>query len=177
MPKIGKFGRSAACILLVLAVFAVYELRLFQWQVLRGDEFEQISLSNRTDTIEIEAARGEILDRERQRAGGQPLQLQHCIRLRWTWTTVPATQPSSRCWTCSWSGARRGRDRLPIVLAEDGTYQYAEDSESAIAALQESLELAEYATAEDCMSALTRRYDCQATPGRTPGTWCPCATP
>ena len=53
------------------------------------------------------------------------------------------------------------RDRLPIVLAEDGTYQYAEDSESAIAALQESLELAEYATAEDCMSALTRRYDCQ----------------
>ena len=64
MPKIGKFGRSAACILLVLAVFAVYELRLFQWQVLRGDEFEQISLSNRTDTIEIEAARGEILDRD-----------------------------------------------------------------------------------------------------------------
>ena len=53
------------------------------------------------------------------------------------------------------------RDRLPIVLAEDGTYQYAEDSESAIATLQESLELAEYATAEDCMSALTRRYDCQ----------------
>ena len=42
----------------------VYELRLFQWQVLRGDEFEQISLSNRTDTIEIEAARGEILDRD-----------------------------------------------------------------------------------------------------------------
>lgn len=74
MPKIGKFGRSAACILLVLAVFAVYELRLFQWQVLRGDEFEQISLSNRTDTIEIEAARGDS-GPGRQRAGGQPLQL------------------------------------------------------------------------------------------------------
>ena len=63
MPKIGKIGRSAACILLVLAVFVVYELRLVQWQVFQGDEFEQLSLSNRTDTIQIDAARGEILDR------------------------------------------------------------------------------------------------------------------
>ena len=58
MPKIGKIGRSAACILLVLAVFVVYELRLVQWQVFQGDEFEQLSLSNRTDTIQIDAARG-----------------------------------------------------------------------------------------------------------------------
>ena len=60
-PKPGKIGRSAACILIVLAVFVVYELRLVQWQIIQGDEFEQISLSNRTDTIEMEAARGEIL--------------------------------------------------------------------------------------------------------------------
>ena len=33
MPKLGKIGRSAACILLVLAVFVVYELRLVQWPV------------------------------------------------------------------------------------------------------------------------------------------------
>ena len=63
MPKIGKIGRSAACILLVLAVFVLYELRLVQWQLVQGEEFEQISLSGRTDTIEMEAARGEILDR------------------------------------------------------------------------------------------------------------------
>lgn len=64
MPKLGKIGRSSACILLVLAVFVVYELRLVQWQLVEGDKYEQLSLSSRTDTIEIEAARGEILDRD-----------------------------------------------------------------------------------------------------------------
>ena len=39
MPKIGKIGRSAACILLVLAVFVLYELRLVQWQLVQGEEF------------------------------------------------------------------------------------------------------------------------------------------
>ena len=160
MPKIGKFGRSAACILLVLAVFAVYELRLFQWQVLRGDEFEQISLSNRTDTIEIEAARGEILDRDGNVLAGNrssynivydALDMDYSARNATILQVLDLLMERGEAW----------RDRLPIVLAEDGTYQYAEDSESAIAALQESLELAEYATAEDCMSALTRRYDCQ----------------
>ena len=160
MPKIGKFGRSAACILLVLAVFAVYELRLFQWQVLRGDEFEQISLSNRTDTIEIEAARGEILDRDGNVLAGNrssynivydALDMDYSARNATILQVLDLLMERGEAW----------RDRLPIVLAEDGTYQYAEDSESAIAALQESLELAEYATAEDCMSALIRRYDCQ----------------
>lgn len=160
MPKIGKFGRSAACILLVLAVFAVYELRLFQWQVLRGDEFEQISLSNRTDTIEIEAARGEILDRDGNVLAGNrssynivydALDMDYSARNATILQVLDLLMERGETW----------RDRLPIVLAEDGTYQYAEDSESAIAALQESLELAEYATAEDCMSALIRRYDCQ----------------
>ena len=60
-PNPGKIGRPSACILIVLAVFVVYELRLVQWQIVQGEEFEQISLSNRTDTIEMEAARGEIL--------------------------------------------------------------------------------------------------------------------
>ena len=63
IPKLGKYGRSAACILLVLAIFLVYEARLAQWQLVEGEEFERVSLSDRTDTIEIEAARGEILDR------------------------------------------------------------------------------------------------------------------
>src|SRR5699024_8042029 len=49
------------------------------------------------------------------------------------------------------------------VLAEDGTYQFKEDSDTEIAALKgkDMLNLADYATAEDCMAELTRMYDCQ----------------
>ena len=160
MPKIGKFGRSAACILLVLAVFVVYELRLVQWQVFQGDEFEQLSLSNRTDTIQIDAARGEILDRNGNVLTGNrtsynivydALDMDYSARNATILQVLDLLESRDEEW----------RDRLPIVLAEDGTYQYTEDSDSEIATLQEFLELAEYATAEDCMTALARQYDCQ----------------
>ena len=160
MPKIGKIGRSAACILLVLAVFVVYELRLVQWQVFQGDEFEQLSLSNRTDTIQIDAARGEILDRNGNVLAGNrtsynivydALDMDYSARNATILQVLDLLESRDEEW----------RDRLPIVLAEDGTYQYTEDSDSEIATLQEFLELAEYATAEDCMTALARQYDCQ----------------
>lgn len=160
MPKIGKIGRSAACILLVLAVFVVYELRLVQWQVFQGDEFEQLSLSNRTDTIQIDAARGEILDRNGNVLTGNrtsynivydALDMDYSARNATILQVLDLLESRNEEW----------RDRLPIALAEDGTYQYTEDSDSEIATLQEFLELAEYATAEDCMTALARQYDCQ----------------
>ena len=160
MPKITKIGRSAACILLVLAVFAIYELRLVQWQLIEGEKFEEISLSNRTDSIQIEAARGEILDRNGNVLAGNrssynivydALDMDYSARNATILQVLDLLEEREEEW----------RDRLPIVLGEDGTYQYAEDSDSEIHSLRETLSLAEYATAEDCMAELTRQYDCQ----------------
>lgn len=160
MPKLGKIGRSAACILLVLAVFVVYELRLVQWQLVEGDKYEQLSLSSRTDTIEIEAARGEILDRDGNVLAGNrssynivydALDMDYDRRNATIIQVIDLLEERGETW----------RDRLPIVLAEDGSYQYKEDSESAIQTLQEALSLAEYATAEECMAELAQQYDCQ----------------
>ena len=160
MPKITKIGRSAACILLVLAVFAIYELRLVQWQLIEGEKFEEISLSNRTDSIQIEAARGEILDRNGNVLAGNrssynivydALDMDYSARNATILQVLDLLEEREEEW----------RDRLPIVLGEDGTYQYAEDSDSEIQSLRETLSLAEYATAEDCMAELTRQYDCQ----------------
>ena len=160
MPKLGKIGRSAVCILLVLAVFVVYELRLVQWQLVEGDKYEQLSLSSRTDTIEIEAARGEILDRDGNVLAGNrssynivydALDMDYDRRNATIIQVIDLLEERGETW----------RDRLPIVLAEDGTYQYKEDSESAIQTLQEALSLAEYATAEECMAELAQQYDCQ----------------
>ena len=64
LPKLPKIGRSAVCILVVTAIFLVYVVRLVEWQIVRGEEFHQIALSNKTDTIELSAARGEILDKD-----------------------------------------------------------------------------------------------------------------
>ncbi len=49
---------------LVLAVFAGFGLRLFQLQVVEGDEHRLRSERNRIRTIRLEAPRGKILDRD-----------------------------------------------------------------------------------------------------------------
>ncbi len=99
-----------------------------------GDKFEQLSLSNRTDTIEIEAARGEILDRDGNVLAGNrssynivydALDMDYSARNATIIQVLDLLEERGETW----------RDRLPIVLAEDGTYQYTEDSESAIATL------------------------------------------
>ena len=160
MPKIGKAGRTAACILLVVAVFAAYELRLVQWQLVEGEKYEQLSLSNRTDTIEIEAARGEILDRNGQVLAGNrtvynivydALDMDYSARNATILQVLDLLNERGEQW----------RDPLPITLGEDGSYQYMEDREGDLEKLREDLDLADYATAEDCMAELTGRYDCE----------------
>ena len=66
LPKLKKPGRYAFCILLLLAVCLLYVGRLFQWQVINGEYYRQEALNDRTDTIELDAARGQILDRNGQ---------------------------------------------------------------------------------------------------------------
>lgn len=160
MPKIGKIGRYAACILLVLLIFLGYELRLVQWQIVDGEKYEQISLSNRTDTIELEAARGQILDREGNVLAGNrtsynivynALYMDYSERNATIIKVIDLLEEREEEW----------RDVLPIVLDADGNYQFAEDRENAVASLKETLKLADYATADDCIEELAREYKCE----------------
>ena len=47
----------------VLFVFAVMVLKLFSLQIVRGDEYKQISDSNRLKVVKLPAPRGIIYDR------------------------------------------------------------------------------------------------------------------
>ena len=49
---------------LVLLVFALFGLRLFQLQILQGEEFEGIAKGNAVRQVRVEAPRGDVLDRE-----------------------------------------------------------------------------------------------------------------
>ncbi len=160
LPKFGKPGRYAFCILLVVAVFLLYELRLFQWQVIHGDEFLQESLDDRTDAIEIDAARGEILDRNGNVLAGNrtaydivfnALNDSRADRNATILKVVDILNQQEEEW----------RDVLPIVIDESGEYQFAPDKEEETATLKETLNLAEYATAAECMDELADTYDCK----------------
>ena len=59
-----KISRTTACVLAVVIFFSIFELQLFRWQVIDGTKFEAEAMSHRTDAVEIDAARGEILDKD-----------------------------------------------------------------------------------------------------------------
>jgi len=60
-PIEGRLRLAAALILLVLLVFVI---RLFQLQILEGDELRRRSEQNSVRQVRLEAPRGEVLDRE-----------------------------------------------------------------------------------------------------------------
>ena len=135
-------------------------MRLFQWQIVDGEEYERVSLSSRTDTIEVSAARGQILDRNGQVLAGNrtvynvvynALYMDYDQRNVTIMQVIDLLEERGEEW----------RDRLPIVIDDSGAYQFEEDQESAVAALKEFLGLAEYATAQNCMDELADTYDCR----------------
>ena len=159
LPKLPKIGRYAVCILLLVAIFAAYEVRLFQWQIVDGEMYQEISLSDRTDTIELSAARGQILDRNGEVLAGNrttysivynALYMDYDQRNVTILQVIDLLEERGEAW----------RDRLPITIDEAGAYQFIEGREEDIAALKEFLDLADYATAANCMAELIDRYDC-----------------
>lgn len=160
LPKLGKIGRYTFCILLLAAIFLRYELRLFEWQVLEGDQFEQQALSDRTDAIELEAARGLILDRNGKVLAGNRISYNIVFnRLNEAYEERNAT--IIKVIDLMEERGEEWRDKLPIVLDEEGEYQFAEDREDEIASLRELLNIADYATADECIVELAAEFGCE----------------
>lgn len=158
--KLKRFGRYAFCALLVAALLLLYIGRLFQWQILMGDEFQQESMYDRTDVIELDAARGQILDcKDNVLVGNRTaydivynaLDMVYEERNATILKVLDLLEERGEKW----------RDRLPIVLDENGEYQFAENREDDVASLKENLNMAEYATAQQCIEELADTYGCK----------------
>lgn len=162
LPKIGKIGRSALCVLLLVVIFLGYEARLFQWQILQGEAFAEDARNNLTNSIQMEPARGQILDRNGKVLVGNrtvynivynALKMVRSERNATILQVVDFLEERGEKW----------RDRLPIELDENGDYQFIEGQESEIAILksQDMLNMADYATAEECIAELAKTYGCE----------------
>lgn len=159
LPKI-RIGRTGACILFVCIFFFVYVLQLVNWQLINGSVYQQEAMSNRTDAVEISAARGEMLDRNGEVLAGNhtvyeviynALYLDDSNRNNTILEVTDLLEERGEVW----------RDILPIELDGEGNYRFTgdqEDEDGDAAKLKEFLNLADYATADECMEELSRRY-------------------
>lgn len=149
------------CFVLVAAVFVLYAGRLMEWQFLDGKKYAGIAESSSSFFVKLDGARGEILD-----VNGKPL-----AGSRTTYNVVmnALTMETNRNTAIGTllqmmeAEQIKWVDRLPIQMNATGAFEFIADKESEITYLKskDMLNMQDYATADECMAALTERYDCQ----------------
>ncbi|MBQ9516165.1 MAG: penicillin-binding protein [Ruminococcus sp.] len=60
--------RALLCLILVVVIFALFAVRLFDWQIVHGEEYKKLSVASTSYTVTSQATRGEIYD-----VNGKPL--------------------------------------------------------------------------------------------------------
>lgn len=160
MKKRFKFPRTVVMMALTLTIFVAYAGELFNLQIVNGEYYRDYAEKTGTRTVAIQAARGEILDRNgvelavnelgrnivfdkaSMRDGNENEIIVKLCRL---------LETNGETWT----------DNLPIVVDENGQYQFEEGKDAEIASIIKECRLQQYATAKNCMDALIEKYECQ----------------
>lgn len=162
MEKAKGLGRYITCVLLLFGVFCLFGVRLVDWQIINGEELLEESTNTNTSVVKIEAARGEILDRNG--AGLAVNRTGYSIQFDKAYMTSE-TQNQTILQLVHLLD-KRGElwiDTLPIEATPAGTYEFIEGMEDEVAALKESdpVNVNPYATADECMKALIEYYECE----------------
>lgn len=146
--------------LLLILIFLVFFIRLFHWQIVDGEEYLAQANATSVSTVAIDAARGEILDRN-----GNPLvtnQTAYKIVFEKPYmTTETMNQTIHTLVELMVERNEEWNDELPIQLNKNGEYVFEEDREEAIAFLKGKsfLNVNAYTSAELCIKQLSDLYD------------------
>lgn len=161
MPQKHKWKRSLVCLLLVAAIFVVYEARLAQWQLVDGSKYSKISDESTSFYVKLDAARGEILDKDGNTLSGNKT----CYNIVMNAMTMDSDRNPAILEAIKYLNADgiSWTDKLPIRINEAGEYEFIENRDKDIEALKSAdmLNMQEYATASECMTALISRYNCE----------------
>ena len=63
-PNVGRvnFRRATALLLIIAVVLGIFSIRLFQIQIVQGEEYAKLANESYKTSISIAASRGEIVD-------------------------------------------------------------------------------------------------------------------
>lgn len=161
MRKLQEYSRYIFCIFLLIVVFAVYVLRLADWQIVQGASWLQKSDSTSSSIVKLDASRGEILD-----VNGNGLAVNKTgYSIVFDKTYMTKGTENKTILELTKILAKRGEtwvDELPITANAKGQYAFVSGKEKEIATMKsrDFLNLNSYATADQCMQEMIKRYDC-----------------
>lgn len=156
-----KKWRYALMLIIVLAVSAVFCLRLVSWQIIQSDRYDEIALSSFDYTIKTDAVRGEIYDVNGVKLAENITGYRVVIN-RLFMPEENLNDCIVRLTELLEKSGDKWEDKLPIIAELDGSYRFQEDSESEIAELKskDQLNMNPYSTAAECMAKLVEKYGC-----------------
>ena len=154
--------RTFALMLIIVLIFGGYSIRLFQVQIVSGENYAQIKSKSARIEVPIQASRGEIVDRYLTPlavnrtsfsvvfdyaffpVGKSPEQVKLRNDIILSLTDLLSDHE------CTWN------DTLPISNTKP--YEFLPEQEKNVASLKSRINISDYATAEQCMKDLVNRY-------------------
>lgn len=145
------------CIILSLVCMAVFTARLVDWQLVHGHEYKLISANSTNYSVQTDAVRGEILDKN---GVGMVVNTTHykIVIDKLYADEAELNNTSLRLIYLLEKTGDKWDDSLPVELKDDG-YRFKEKSVEAVSELKEYAGLPADATAARCVSALKEKYE------------------
>ncbi|MBQ8684374.1 MAG: hypothetical protein IJ518_07670 [Clostridia bacterium] len=158
--------RITALLLILLLILGIYSVRLFQVQIVQGDEYEKLADESYKTAISISASRGEILD-----CNQIPLvsnRTSYAVTLDYNYfphgNSEEKLQEQNDCLLelvdLLQAEGETWNDTLPI--SRTIPYTFDEERKSGVEKLKSMLRMASYATAEQCLEQLAENFGLSA---------------
>ena len=157
-----KFRRVLALLLVMVIVLGIYSVRLFQIQIVQGEDYARLANQGYRTTVPIAASRGEIVDRNQL-----PLvsnRTSYAVVLDYNYfphgTGEQKRNEQNECLLALTKllqeQEEEWNDSLPI--SKEAPYAFDEERSNGVSRLKELLRMASYATAEQCLQQMVEKY-------------------
>ncbi len=157
-----SFRRAFILLMIIVMVLAIFSVRLFQIQIVQGDEYLKLADESYKTSVSIAASRGEIVD-----CNQVPLvsnRTSYAVVLDYNYfphgTSDEQLKQQNDCLVMLvellQENDEEWADSLPI--SKKAPYQFEKDRENGIKRLKEQLRMASYATAEQCLVQMIDQY-------------------
>lgn len=154
-----RVPRWIVLVLIVAIGFGACGWKLYDMQIIHGADYLYSAGKTGTRTVGIDAARGEILDRNGNELVVNTIS-RNIVFDRAYMRDADMNRIVLRLCKLLEQNGEVWRDNLPIYLDENGEYQFKENRTSAIQSIISYCRLQSYATAKNCVDALVEKYEC-----------------
>lgn len=146
------------CIIITLAFFVLFTARLVDWQIVHGSEYRELAKRSTSYTVQTDATRGEILDKNGDGIVVNTTHYKIVIDKLYANEETLDTNLLALINLMTLTGDK-WEDTLPIELSGN-TLSYKKGTEDEVATLlsEDYLNLDENTTAQDCFKKLLERY-------------------